>query len=185
MNWYGRTKLLSERAIEDFAAGAFPAHLLMISNLYGDHEVGSQRVSKGTVINFFVERALAGETLTVYEPGTQSRNFIHVEDVARSYVHAGERLLDQLEAGETGVEKYEVASDEDPSVESIAELVRDVAVEHGYDPSVELVENPRGGGETLVSDFPVDTTRARERLGWAPERGVEETVRELFERRAE
>ncbi|MEF8829889.1 MAG: NAD-dependent epimerase/dehydratase family protein [Haloarcula sp.] len=184
MNWYGRTKLVSERAIEDFAAGAFPAHLLMISNLYGDHEIGGQRVSKGTVINFFVDRALAGETLTVYEPGTQSRNFIHVEDVARAYLRAAERLLDQLDAGETGVEKYEVASEEDPSVESIAELVREVALEHGYDPAVELVENPRGDGETLVSDFPVDTTRAREQLGWAPERSVEETVRELFERRA-
>ena len=184
MNWYGRTKLVSERAIEDFAAGAFPAHLLMISNLYGDHEVGGQRVSKGTVINFFVDRALAGETLTVYEPGTQSRNFIHVEDVARAYLRAAERLLAQLEADETGVEKYEIASDEDPSVESIAELVREVAVEHGHDPSVELVENPRGDGETLVSDFPVDTTRAREHLGWAPERSTEETIRELVERRA-
>ena len=184
MNWYGRTKLLSERAIEDFADGAFPAHLLMISNLYGDHRAGGQRVSKGTVINFFVDRALAGETLTVYEPGTQSRNFIHVDDVARSYVHATERLLDQLAAGETGVEKYEIASDEDPSVQSIAELVRAVAVEHGYDPDVELVENPRGDGETLVSDFPVDTSRARERLGWQAERDVEATVRDLFERRA-
>ncbi len=89
-----------------------------------------------------------------------------------------------VDAGETGVEKCGVASDEDPSVESIAGLVREVAVEHGRDPPVELVENPRGDDETLVSDFPVDTTRARERLGWAPERDVEETVRELFERRA-
>jgi len=184
MNWYGRTKLLGEHAIEDFAAGAFPAHLLMISNLYGDHAVGGQRVSKGTVINFFVDRALANEAVTVYKPGTQSRNFIHVEDVARAYLRAAERLVDQLGAGETGVEKYEIASDEDPSVESIAELVREVAVEHGYDPSVELVENPRGDGETLVSDFPVDTARAREQLEWAPRRNVGETVRELFERRA-
>ena len=183
MNWYGRTKLVSERAVADFAAGAFPAHLLMISNLYGDHEVGGQRVSKGTVINFFIDRALAGETLTVYEPGTQSRNFIHVEDVARAYLRSAERLLDRRASGETGVERYEVASDEDPSVESLAGLVREVALEHGYDPSVELVENPRGDGVTLVSDFPVDTTRARGQLGWAPERNVEETVRELFERR--
>jgi len=27
LNWYGRTKLLGERAIETFADGAFPAHL--------------------------------------------------------------------------------------------------------------------------------------------------------------
>ncbi|WP_226022878.1 NAD-dependent epimerase/dehydratase family protein [Halomicrobium salinisoli] len=181
MNWYGRTKLLSERAIEDFADGAFPAHLYMISNLYGAHEVDGTTVSKGTVINFFVDRARAGEDLTVYEPGTQSRNFVHVIDVARAYVRSAERLVEQLEAGETGVEKYEIASDEDPSVETVAELVRDVAAEQiDADVDVRIVENPRGDDETLVESFEVDTTEAREKLGWQPERSVEETVRELL-----
>ena len=182
LNWYGRTKLLSERAIDTFADGAFPAHQYMISNLYGSHEVDGTTVSKGTVINFFVSRALAGEPLTVYEPGTQARNYVHVEDVATAYVRSCERLLDQLAAGETGVEKYEVASDEDPSVESVATLVADVAREAaGLDVEVKLVENPRAGDETLVEEFPVDTTRARERLGWTPERDVESVVREAFE----
>jgi nucleoside-diphosphate-sugar epimerase len=183
MNWYGRTKLLSERAIETLAEGAFPAHLLMISNLYGDHTIGDRRVSKGTVINYFIDRALAGEPITVYEPGSQSRNFVHVADVARSYLRAAERLLEQLDAGETGVEKYEIASDEDPSVGEIADLVADAAAEHGLDPAVELVENPRAGEETLVDSFPVDTGRARDRLGWAPERTVEGTVRALLAER--
>jgi hypothetical protein len=49
MIWYGRTKLLNERAIEDFVDGAFPAHRFMNSNLYDEHEVDGQRVSKGTV----------------------------------------------------------------------------------------------------------------------------------------
>jgi UDP-glucose 4-epimerase len=180
MNWYGRTKLLNERAIETFADGAFPAHLLLKSNLYGEHVIGDQRVSKGTVINFFVGRALAGETLTVYEPGTQSRNFIHVKDIARAYVRSAERLREQLAAGETGTETYEIASDEDPSVMEMAHLVRDVAIEEkDLDPTVELVENPRGN-ETLVSDFAVDTTRAREQLGWEPEHSVESSVRSLL-----
>ncbi|MFB6295412.1 MAG: NAD-dependent epimerase/dehydratase family protein, partial [Halobacteriales archaeon] len=78
LNWYGRTKVLGERAIETYADGAFPAHLLLKSNLYGQYEIDGQTVSKGTVTNFFVERALSGETLTVYEPGTQARNYVHV-----------------------------------------------------------------------------------------------------------
>ncbi|MBX0287805.1 NAD-dependent epimerase/dehydratase family protein [Haloarcula salinisoli] len=181
MNWYGRTKLLSERAIEDFADGAFPAHQFMISNLYGGHEIEGREISKGTVINFFLSRATAGETLTVYEPGTQCRNFVHVKDVARAYVRSAERLVDQLEAGETGVEKYEIASDEDPGVETVAELVQSVAAEHGHEVDVELVENPRAGEETLVSEFPVDTTAAREQLGWERQYDVESVVREYFE----
>ena len=76
INWYGQTKLLGERAAESFAEGAFPAHCYLKSNLYGCHTVGDRGVSKGTVINLFVDRVAAGEPLTVYEPGTQSRNFV-------------------------------------------------------------------------------------------------------------
>ena len=184
LNWYGRTKLLAERAIEDFADGAFPAHQFMISNLYGEHEIGGETVSKGTVINFFVNKALAGETLTVYEPGTQCRNYIHVTDVARAYVLSAERLLERLEDGATGVEKYELASDEDPSVHEVANLVRETAVElAGLDPSVTLVENPRGDDETLVDSFAVDTSRARNELDWTAERDVESVVRAAFDDR--
>jgi len=180
MNWYGRTKVLGEQAIEMFADSSFPAHLFMISNLYGEHEIDGQRVSKNTVINFFVDRALSGETLTVYEPGTQARNYIHVKDVAQAYVRSAERLVDQLADGETGVEKYEVASDEDPSVETVAETVRTVASETAeIDALVELVENPRGN-ETLVSEFAVDTSRTRDELGWEPTHSVEDSIRDLL-----
>jgi UDP-glucose 4-epimerase len=183
MNVYGRTKLLNERAIETLAEGAFPAHLFLKSNLYGEHEIDGQRVTKNTVINFFVGRALAGDPLTVYEPGSQSRNYIHVKDVARAYVRSSERLLDQLDAGETGTSKYEIASDEDPSVQSVAELVADTAAEESLArPPVELVENPRAGEETLVDRFPVDTTKAEADLGWTAEHSVEVTVRELLAR---
>jgi len=136
MNWYGRTKLLSERAIETYAEGAFPAVLFLKSNLYGEHVV----------------------------------------DVATAYVRATERLLERAGAGETGAEKYELASDEAPGVRTVALLAREEA---GLDPTVELVENPRAN-ETLVERFPVDTTRAREDLGWTPEWTVDSTVRELI-----
>jgi UDP-glucose 4-epimerase len=178
LNWYGRTKLLNERAIEGLAEDSFPAHLFLKSNLYGDHEIGGTRVSKGTVTNFFLNRALDGETLTVHEPGSQSRNYIHVEDVARAYVRSTERMTDQLAADETGVEKYELASDEDPSVMEIAELVARVASEErDIDVDIDLIENPRAS-ETLVDTFPVETTRTHETLGWRVEHSLEDTVRE-------
>ncbi|MDB9232484.1 NAD-dependent epimerase/dehydratase family protein [Halorubrum ezzemoulense] len=180
LNWYGRTKLLGERSIESFADGAFPAHLFLKSNLYGEHVVDGTKVGKPTVINFFVNRALAGETLTVYEPGTQARNFVHVKDVARAYVRSAERLVEHLSNGETGTETYEIASDEDMSVMEVAEIVREVSREvRGIDVDVELVENPRSG-ETMVEEFGVDISAAREQLGWDPDESVNGSVRHLL-----
>lgn len=184
MNWYGRTKLLGEQSVRTYAEGAFPAHLFLISNLYGEHTTGGQRVSKGTVINFFVDRVFSEEPLTVYEPGTQSRNYIHVKDVADAYLRSAEQMLEQLERGETGARAYELATDEDPSVRTVAELVQAIASEEAnIDTDVELVENPRG--ETLVDEFAVDTSRTQSDLGWEPERTVEETIRGLIRERSD
>ena len=181
LNWYTRTKLLNERAIETLAEGAFPAHLFMKGNLYGHHDVDGREISKSTVINFFLDRALAGDPLTVYEPGTQSRNYVHVKDVAEAYVRSAERLVESLDNGETGARAYEIASDEDPSVMTVAELVREiVADEHGEGVDVTLVENPRTA-ETLVDDFEIDTSRVRNELGWEATRSIEGTIRELVE----
>ena len=180
LNWYGRTKLLGERSIEAFADGAFPAHLFLKSNLYGEHIVDGTEVGKPTVINFFVNRALAGETLTVYEPGTQARNFVHVKDVARAYVRSAERLVEQLASGETGTETYEIASEEDLGVMEVAEIVQEIASEErGIEVDVDLVENPRSG-ETMVEEFDVDTSKTHDDLGWEPTHTVEESIRELL-----
>ncbi len=184
LNWYSRTKLLGEQLIETVADGSFPAHLLMKSNVYGDHEIDGHTVTKGTVINFFVDRALAGDPLTVYEPGTQARNYVHVTDIARAYLRSADHLVDQLAAGETGARKYEIASDEDPSVMTVAEHVRDITAEEtGREPTVTLVENPRGN-ETLVSEFAIDTSRAREELGWEPTHTVKDSIRTLVRDRS-
>ncbi|WP_408959705.1 NAD-dependent epimerase/dehydratase family protein [Natrinema sp. 74] len=184
LNWYGRTKLASERLIDSLADDAFPAHLFLKSNLYGDHTIDGEVVTKGTVINFFVERALAAEPLSVYEPGTQSRNFVHVKDVARAYLHSADVLVDRLDDGETGVEAFTIASNEDPSVERLAEFVSDCAADVlGVDVPTEVVENPRGD-ETLVDAFPIETARTHDVLGWDPTHTVEDTIRRLIERNA-
>jgi len=185
LNWYGRTKVLNERAIETFAANAFPAHLFLKSNLYGEHTIGDTHVSKGTVINFFANQAAAGDPLTVYEPGTQARNFIHVKDVASAYVCSAERLREQLATGETGVEKYEIASREDPGVMDVAELVQHhAAAILGTELNIEVVENPRSD-ETTVESFDVDISAAEETLGWAPQETVEGSIQDLLKAKAQ
>jgi UDP-glucose 4-epimerase len=180
LNWYGRTKAIGEQSIMSFADGSFPAHLFLKSNLYGEHDIDGTTVGKPTVINFFVDRALAGEPLTVYQPGTQARNFIHVIDVARAYVRSAERLLTQLESGVTGTETYEIAGEEDMSVMSVAEIVRDAATETlESEVDVKLVENPRSA-EAMVEKFTVDTSKARETLDWVPTESIKGSVQRLL-----
>ena len=184
MNWYGQTKLLGEHSVEDMAEGAFPAHLYLKSNLYGEHEIEGNTISKGTVINFFVNRVFTDQPLTVYEPGTQSRNYVHVKDVARAYVRSAEVMQEQLADGETGVWRYEIASDEDPSVQTVAERVQTIAADVAdIETAVELVENPRGN-ETLVRSFTVNTTAAQTDLGWEVSHSVDEAVRSLIRKKA-
>lgn len=182
LNLYGLTKNAGEESVEVMARDGYPAHVFMKSNVYGSHVVGDTVVGKGTVINFFIDRARSGEPLTVYEPGTQARDFIHVKDVAEAYVDSVEKLL---ETGETGRETFEIASGRSTSVLDVANLVADTFEEvEGERPEVKLVENPRAGEETLVEDFDVDVSRAREELGWQAEHGLEDAVREMVRRGA-
>jgi UDP-glucose 4-epimerase len=158
--------VIGEQSIKEFADGVFPAHLFLKSNLYGEHEVHGTTVGKPTVINFFVDCALAGESLTVYEPGTQARNFIHIIDVDRVYVRSTERLLEQLESGVTGTETYEVAGEEDMSVMHVAKTVREAAREVlDTHVDIELIKNPRKD-ETMVEEFGVDISATRMKLNW-------------------
>lgn len=176
MNLYGRTKAMSEEDVHWLAEGSFPAVVFVKSNLYGHHELNGERVGKNTVINIFVEKALEGEPLTVHEPGTQARDFIHVKDTALAYEDALDHVLD----AEDGAETIPLASGECMSILDIAELVqRVVAEERDEHVEIEMVENPRGGEEAAADDFSVDTSAARETLGFEPAHSVEETVREM------
>lgn len=180
LNWYAQSKVMGEATIERLAHRRYPAHQLMLTNLYGSHVVGGERVTKGTVINFFVERAMQGEPLTVYEPGTQVRNFIHVRDVARAFVSSAEAVIGKWEANRAGATTLAVGTEETLSVMEVAGIVKRAAWARGMDVDIELVENPRGA-EATVDHFEIDASRAREKLDWEPQECVRETVAELMD----
>lgn len=176
LNHYGRTKSMSEEDIGWLAEDAFPAHIYMKSNLYGNHEVGGKSVGKRTVINIFVEKALEQEPLTVHEPGTQARDFVHVKDVARAYLCSLENIVD----AENGARTLPIASGDCMSVLELAETVqRVVEEERGYTVEIEMVENPRES-ETVSEDFTVDTDEASDAIGFETEYSVEDAVREIM-----
>jgi len=63
---------------------------------------------------------------------------------------------------------------------SVAETVQTVArEERSIHIDIELIENPRSG-ETMVEEFAVDISAARDRLGWKLNERVEQTVRKAI-----
>ncbi|PSQ24243.1 oxidoreductase [Halobacteriales archaeon QS_8_65_32] len=178
--FYGRTKAMNEDDVHQLAHDAFPAHVLLQANLYGDHRIDGKRIDKDVVTNVFVRRALAGEPLEIHEPGTQTFDFVHVEDVARAYSRSVEALFN----ADPGAETVVLGSGENLSVREVADLVQTAArEERGLSVDVTSVANPRGNDTTGGRDFTVETAEAADALGFVPEHDVETTVRGMLRRR--
>ncbi len=110
------------------------------------------RARDGGVIRAFVERALAGEPLTVAGNGEQSRRFVYVEDLAAGTVKG----LQPQAANRI----YNLASQESVSILQVAQTVQSVLG------AGEIVHTPARSG-----DFPgkeIATARAERELGWTP-----------------
>lgn len=126
----------------------------------------------GMVLPRFVKQALAGEDLTVFGNGTQSRCFVHVLDTVHALL-----LLSDVEAAVGNV--YNVGS----SVEvPIIELARRVIERVGSDSRISLVpyeEAYDDGFEELGRRQP-DTSAIQELTGWAPSRTLDEAIDDVI-----
>lgn len=172
---YGKTKYEGEKILTEAALDHFPCYLFIKSNVYGVHIVDGTPVFKSSVINKYVNAAKTNNPLTVYNPGTQARNFLHVKDAARAYILAVPKII----KAKLCAEPFCIASSEALSIRNLAEKVRMIAEEYNYDPPIHTAENPRT--ETLVEDFSVNTAKAQTILGFTPHYTVEKAVREMLE----
>jgi nucleoside-diphosphate-sugar epimerase len=124
------------------------------------------------VLPRFVRQALAGDDLTVYGNGTQSRCFTHVLDVVYGIV-----LL--LEEDEAVGRPFNIgATTETP----IVELARKVIERTGSDSTIRLVpydEAYEDGFEELGRRKP-DTGALQELTGWAPARSVDDAIDDVI-----
>ena len=113
------------------------------------------------VVAAFTDKALRGQPLTIAGDGTQSRRFVYVEDLAEGVVAS----LAPAGAGRI----FNLVSDEDVSVRSIARTVREVV---GDVPIVHVE-----GRAADLRAAKVSGERARRELGWRPETSFAEGVR--------
>lgn len=171
-NFYGETKLMGEEDIQRLSRESFRSHIFNIANICGSHEVGGERVARSNVVELFLQEAIEGEDMTVYRPGTQSRDFISVNDVARAFVFSVKNLLS---SEEEGAERYILASGRSTGIFSLAEKISEIARERGIESDATLVENPRES-EVVAEEFEIDPKKIKRELGFSPEESLEEII---------
>jgi UDP-glucose 4-epimerase len=149
---YGASKLAGEAYCAAFAGSyGLPTVALRFSNVYGPYSY-----HKGSVVAAFCKRALAGEPLVVYGDGSQTRDFVFVEDLCRGIAAAvtsgGKGLVAHLGSG---------------SETTVLEVARAVSDRLG---PVSLEYLPERPGDVTRSFS--DISLARETFGYAPRVGL-------------
>ena len=121
-------------------------------NVYGPREISTGKYA--TLIALFMERVKNGQPLTVVKPGSQKRNFTHIEDIV-----AG--LLLVAEHGEG--DEFGIGAPEAYTIQEIAEM---------FGKPIEwLAERP---GNRMSAEVRSEKTEA---LGWKPTRRVEDYIK--------
>jgi UDP-glucose 4-epimerase len=142
---YGLSKLAGEQAAQMLAPGAA---VLRLFNVYGPGQTGPY----AGVVSKFIERAKRGLPPVIYGDGTQTRDFIHVADVARFV----EVVLDR---GAAGV--FNVGTGRAVSIRELAAIVMRLARLNGEP----LYAPPRLGD---IKHSVADVTTRASSLGWEP-----------------
>jgi UDP-glucose 4-epimerase len=164
---YGASKLAFEGAMAWYAAYGLRSVSLRYFNVAGASEHYHERHDPEThLIPNILRAVLGGPELTIYgddyptADGTAIRDYIHVLDLADAHIEALE-LTSQMAPGQ---EILNLGTGNGFSVRQVLEAARQVVgrqIPHHY--------GPRRSGDppVLVASF----ERARELLGWTPERG--------------
>ncbi|MEY4747064.1 MAG: hypothetical protein RLZZ416_113 [Candidatus Parcubacteria bacterium] len=134
---------------------ALPYATTYFYNAYGPRELSEGPYA--SVMGIFKTQYWKGEPITVRAPGTQKRNFTHVDDLARGLLLVGEK-------GQG--DDYGLGSHESYSVLDIAKMFTDNIVM--------LPERPGNRMESII-----DTTRAEKEFGWRAEHTVRNYIESL------
>lgn len=132
------------------------------SNVYGPRQ---DALGEGGVVSIFMNRVLTGQPLHIHGDGSQTRDFIYVEDVADAIYRSSYAQL-------TGV--YNLSTGIETSVNTLVESmyhVRDLKQEQ-----VVYVDKRPGDIERSV----LDNTKIKRDLDWTPMYTVEEGIQRTY-----
>jgi UDP-glucose 4-epimerase len=163
------------KAIDEFLALAYwkerklPVIIVRFFNTVGPRQTGQY----GMVIPNFVRQALAGEPITVFGDGTQTRSFTHVADVVDALL----RLV--AEPGAIG-QVINLGNTEEVTIRALAERVRTLAGSSSPIKNVPYDEAYQSGFEDMPRRVP-DLTKARTMIGYVPRFGLDDILVQVIE----
>ncbi|WP_137284527.1 NAD-dependent epimerase/dehydratase family protein [Halorussus salinisoli] len=132
-------------------------------NAYGPRQTAGDYSG---VISIFKEQAMNGNPITVNGEGTQTRDFVHVDDI----VQANLRAATTSHVGEA----YNIGTGSSVTIQELAESIHEVA-----DSESEIVHtDPRPGD---IQHSCADITKAREHLKYSPNVSLETGLETLIE----
>ena len=163
------------KAIDEFLALAYwkerklPIVIVRFFNTVGPRQTGQY----GMVIPNFVRQALAGEAITVFGDGTQSRSFTHVTDV----VHALIALVNEPKAiGQV----INIGNTEEVTMMALAERVRALANSTSPIRLVPYDEAYESGFEDMPRRLP-DLGKIRQMIGYRPRFSLDDILVHVIE----
>ncbi|HEU4829904.1 MAG TPA: NAD-dependent epimerase/dehydratase family protein [Gemmatimonadales bacterium] len=166
---YGVSKLAGEHYLRALGAlRGFEPVAMRYANVFGPRQ---DPKSEAGVVSIFVSRLRAGQSLTIFGDGKQTRDYVFVRDVARANVLASTAALPPLDEHDTI--GFNVATSTERTVVDLAETVGRVL---GRTPEIRFAD--ARAGELMRSSL--DTSKARRVLGWKPEHAFESGLTELI-----
>ncbi len=151
---YSWTKATNTELVRNYSTWYGLSHAITyFYNVYGP---GERAGTYGTVIEIFKQKYQTKEPLFVNAPGTQRRNFTHVDDIIDGLILVGENG--------TG-DDFGIGNEQSYSILEAAQLF-----------GGEIIMKPATQGNRMTSD--IDTSKVRS-LGWSPKRSLIDYISEI------
>ena len=163
------------KALDEFLALAhwketrLPVVCVRLFNTVGPRQTGQY----GMVIPRFVQSALAGEPLTVYGDGKQTRCFCHVADVV-------EALVGLMESKEANGKVVNVGGAEEIAIRALAERIITLLESRSTIRGVPYEEAYGEGFEDMPRRVP-NVDRVHGLIGWRAQRDLDSIIRDVAE----
>ena len=164
------------KALEEAVAHTLhKTHGLRVTTVRFFNTVGPRQTGQyGMVVPRFVQAALKNEDITIYDDGSQSRVFCHVEDAVRA-------VLTLVDTEATIGDYFNVGGTGETTIKQLAEKIINLTESKSEIKYVPYADAYPEGFEDMQRRVP-DISKIRNAIGWAPVHNLESIIKSSISR---